>query len=184
MKYRYIGILCVLIIGILAWTGCGKKETDQQENSDNKMMEEDLLYGEVSKITEDTILIQVGTLKEAAEDGDSMLDFTGEEKEIKVTGETIISRGRIGNQRNQKSDGDGQGKQRPEGMTGEDENLNRDKFQKEELSLQDIKEGDTIGIACDENGNVSRIMVMTAGREVNEELPSTETVPEGEVKNA
>lgn len=65
-----------------------------------------------------------------------------------------------------------------------DENLNRDKFQKEELSLQDIKEGDIIGIACDENGNVSRIMVMTAGREVNEELPSTETVPEGEIKSA
>ena len=89
----------------------------------------------------------------------SMLELTGEEQEITVTDSTVITKqsmgggqGTPGGEASEKPDGeasDGNG-QAPDG-TG----------QTEEITLDDIKEGDVVAITLDDDGNAATITVQS-----------------------
>lgn len=101
------------------------------------------------------------TDKGEAPDGEapSMLELTGEEQEITVTDSTVITKqsmgggqGTPGGEASEKPDGeasDGNG-QAPDG-TG----------QTEEITLDDIKEGDVVAITLDDDGNAATITVQS-----------------------
>ena len=89
----------------------------------------------------------------------SMLELTGEEQEITVTDSTVITKqsmgggqGTPGGEASEKPDGeasDGNG-QAPDG-TG----------QTEEITLDDIKEGDVVAITLDDDGNAATVTVQS-----------------------
>ena len=89
----------------------------------------------------------------------SMLDLTGEEQEITVTDSTVITKqsmgggqGAPGGEAPEKPDGeapDGNG-QAPDGAG-----------QTEEITLDDIKEGDVVAITLDDDGNAATITVQS-----------------------
>lgn len=93
---------------------------------------------------------------QGAPDGEapSMLDLTGEEQEITVTDSTIITK--------QTMDG-GQGapdSNAPEKPDGEAQD-GADAGQSEEITLDDIKEGDIVSITLDDDGNAATITVQS-----------------------
>ena len=93
---------------------------------------------------------------QGAPDGEapSMLDLTGEEQEITVTDSTIITK--------QTMDGgqgapDGNAPEKPDGEAPD--GLGAD--QSEEITLNDIKEGDVVSITLDDDGNAATITVQS-----------------------
>ena len=95
----------------------------------------------------------------------SMLDLTGEEQEITVTDSTVITKqsmgggqGAPGGEAPEKPDGeapDGNG-QAPDGQGAPDS-----AGQMEEITLDDIKEGDVVAITLDDDGNAATITVQS-----------------------
>lgn len=84
----------------------------------------------------------------------SMLDLTGEEQEITVTDSTIITK--------QTMDGgqgapDGNAPEKPDGEAQD----GADAGQSEEITLDDIKEGDIVSITLDDDGNAATITVQS-----------------------
>ncbi len=93
---------------------------------------------------------------QGAPDGEapSMLDLTGEEQEITVTDSTIITK--------QTMDGgqgapDGNAPEKPDGEAPDGSGAN----QSEEITLNDIKEGDVVSITLDDDGNAATITVQS-----------------------
>lgn len=93
---------------------------------------------------------------QGAPDGEapSMLDLTGEEQEITVTDSTIITK--------QTMDGgqgapDGNAPEKPDGEAQD----GADAGQSEEITLDDIKEGDIVSITLDDDGNAATITVQS-----------------------
>lgn len=93
---------------------------------------------------------------QGAPDGEapSMLDLTGEEQEITVTDSTIITK--------QTMDGgqgapDGNAPEKPDGEAPDGSGAN----QSEEITLDDIKEGDIVSITLDDDGNAATITVQS-----------------------
>lgn len=93
---------------------------------------------------------------QGAPDGEapSMLDLTGEEQEITVTDSTIITK--------QTMDGgqgapDGNAPEKPDGEAQD----RADAGQSEEITLDDIKEGDIVSITLDDDGNAATITVQS-----------------------
>lgn len=93
---------------------------------------------------------------QGAPDGEapSMLDLTGEEQEITVTDSTIITK--------QTMDGgqgapDGNAPEKPDGEAQD----RADAGQSEEITLDDIKEGDIVSITLDDDGNTATITVQS-----------------------
>lgn len=93
---------------------------------------------------------------QGAPDGEapSMLDLTGEEQEITVTDSTIITK--------QTMDGgqgapDGNAPEKPDGEAQD----GADAGQSEEITLEDIKEGDIVSITLDDDGNAATITVQS-----------------------
>ena len=93
---------------------------------------------------------------QGAPDGEapSMLDLTGEEQEITVTDSTIITK--------QTMDGgqgapDGNAPEKPDGEAPDGSGAN----QSEEITLNDIKEGDIVSITLDDDGNAATITVQS-----------------------
>lgn len=76
----------------------------------------------------------------------SMLDLTDEEKEIKITDDTVIVRSSRGGMAG-----------RPQGNGGAPDMQQKT----EESSLSDISEGDTVAITYDEDGNAAKITVIS-----------------------
>ena len=144
--------------------------TERSEKMTGETEEADV-YGEVRAVSDEGITIKVGTMKQMEKpddagkapnaqppanmekpDGDgqgmpSMLDLTDEEKEIKITDDTVIVRGSMG------SMGGG-----PQGNGGTPPDMQQET---EEISLSDISEGDTVAITYDEDGNAARITVIS-----------------------
>ena len=97
----------------------------------------------------------------------SMLDLTGEEQEITVTDSTVITKqsmgggqGAPGGDAPEKPDGeapDGNG-QAPDGQGAPD---GAGAGQNEEITLDDIKEGDVVAITLDDDGNAATITVQS-----------------------
>ena len=93
---------------------------------------------------------------QGAPDGEapSMLDLTGEEQEITVTDSTIITK--------QTMDGgqgapDGNAPEKPDGEAPDGSGAG----QSEEITLDDIKEGDVVSITLDDDGNAATITVQS-----------------------
>ena len=93
---------------------------------------------------------------QGAPDGEapSMLDLTGEDQEITVTDSTIITK--------QTMDGgqgapDGNAPEKPDGEAPDGSGAN----QSEEITLNDIKEGDVVSITLDDDGNAATITVQS-----------------------
>ena len=122
----------------------------EKKNDDTEQTKENEILGEVKSVEDGKITIAVGTRKEMGQPGEqpqgeengeapSMLDLTGEEQEITVTDSTVITKQTMGG---------GQGA--PDG-TG----------QTEEITLDDIKEGDVVAITLDDDGNAATITVQS-----------------------
>lgn len=93
---------------------------------------------------------------QGAPDGEapSMLDLTGEEQEITVTDSTIITK--------QTMDGgqgapDGNAPEKPDGEAPDESGAGLS----EEITLDDIKEGDIVSITLDDDGNAATITVQS-----------------------
>ena len=137
---------------------------DSEDADDEKADDEkaDDVSADESADTESTDeTVDDKTDKGEAPDGEapSMLELTGEEQEITVTDSTVITKqsmgggqGTPGGEASEKPDGeasDGNG-QAPDG-TG----------QTEEITLDDIKEGDVVAITLDDDGNAATITVQS-----------------------
>ena len=124
---------------------------------------------------------------QGAPDGEapSMLDLTGEEQEITVTDSTVITKqsmgggqGAPGGEALEKPDGeasdsenaDSEAPEKPEGEAPDGNGQAPDgqgapdgAGQTEEITLDDIKEGDVVAITLDDDGNAATITVQSMG---------------------
>ena len=116
---------------------------------------------------------------QGAPDGEapSMLDLTGEEQEITVTDSTVITKqsmgggqGAPGGEAPEKPDGEASGSdntdseapEKPEGEAPDGNGQAPDGAgQTEEITLDDIKEGDVVAITLDDDGNAATITVQS-----------------------
>ena len=115
---------------------------------------------------------------QGAPDGEapSMLDLTGEEQEITVTDSTVITKqtmgggqGAPGGEALEKPDGessdsdntDSEAPEKPEGEAPDDQGAPDGAGQTEEITLDDIKEGDVVAITLDDDGNAATITVQS-----------------------
>ena len=150
---------------------------DASATTDNSV-ESTEVYGEVTAVGEDSITINVGTLKEGQQPGDSMdapdgeapsmLDLTGASQEIKVTDTTTYEKqaapekpedGQVPQDDEKAEDtktADKSDDQKPEdGQAPE--------MKTEAIALTDIQVGDTIKVTLDADGNATAVVVMNAG---------------------
>ena len=199
-------------------TGCSENNSTTASDAGQT------IYGQVAEISDDILTIEVGTQKEmekpedtpsdsddsekpeempdgnAPQDGEtpSMLDLTGEEKEIQIESDTVIKRQSMGGQ-----PGGGMGEApsgeapsgeapseeppsdtAPSGESKEESSDNQDtadttsgsseapdrpsgeapEQSEEEISLDDISEGDTVTVTYDDDGNVEEITVISMGQ--------------------
>ena len=115
---------------------------------------------------------------QGAPDGEapSMLDLTGEEQEITVTDSTVITKqsmgggqGAPGGEALEKPDGessdsdntDSEATKKPEGEAPDGQGAPDGAGQTEEITLDDIKEGDVVAITLDDDGNAATITVQS-----------------------
>lgn len=115
---------------------------------------------------------------QGAPDGEapSMLDLTGEEQEITVTDSTVITKqtmgggqGAPGGEALEKPDGessdsdntDSEAPEKPEGEAPDGQGAPDGAGQTEEMTLDDIKEGDVVAITLDDDGNAATITVQS-----------------------
>lgn len=202
MKKKYIAILLGITLGMTTLVGCSGTNTSESstiqesqsvtgatENSDKRVSEAETadVYGEVTAVSEDSITIKVGTMKQMEKpDGEgtpSMLDLTDEEKEIKITDDTVIVRSSRGGMAGGPQGNGGAPPEKPESSSDSSDSSDSpdnnnsqppempdnsgnggapDMQQKtEESSLSDISEGDTVAITYDEDGNAAKITVIS-----------------------
>ena len=98
---------------------------------------------------------------QGAPDGEapSMLDLTGEEQEITVTDSTVITKQSMGG--GQGASG-GEAPEKPDGEAPDSNGQAPDSAgQTEEITLDDIKEGDVVAITLDDDGNAATITVQS-----------------------
>lgn len=98
---------------------------------------------------------------QGAPDGEapSMLDLTGEEQEITVTDSTVITKQSMGG--GQGAPG-GEAPEKPDGEVPDSNGQAPDGAgQTEEITLDDIKEGDVVAITLDDDGNAATITVQS-----------------------
>ena len=165
----------------------GDTTEDTAEASDTEESNE--ILGEVKSVEDGKITIAVGTREEMGQpgeqpqgggdgeapekpDGDapSVLDLTGEEQEITVTDSTVITKqsmgdgqGTPGGEAPEKPDGDnGEAPEKPDGEAPDGNGQAPDSTgQTEEITLDDIKEGDVVAITLDDDGNAATIIVQS-----------------------
>ena len=165
----------------------GDTTEDTAEASDTEESNE--ILGEVKSVEDGKITIAVGTRKEMDQPGEqpqgggdgeapekpdgeapSVLDLTGEEQEITVTDSTVITKqsmgdgqGTPGGEAPEKPDGDnGEAPEKPDGEASDGNGQAPDGTgQTEEITLDDIKEGDVVAITLDDDGNAATITVQS-----------------------
>lgn len=165
--------------------------SDEKADDSKEETNENEILGEVKSVEDGKITIAVGTRKEMAHPGEqpqgeengeapekpegeapdgngdgqgtpdgeapSMLDLTGEEQEITVTDSTVITK---------QSMGGGQGASGGEapdsnGQAPDSQGASDVAGQTEEITLDDIKEGDVVAITLDDDGNAATITVQS-----------------------
>lgn len=165
--------------------------SDEKADDSKEETNENEILGEVKSVEDGKITIAVGTRKEMAHPGEqpqgeengeapekpegeapdgngdgqgtpdgeapSMLDLTGEEQEITVTDSTVITK---------QSMGGGQGASGGEapdsnGQAPDSQGASDVAGQTEEITLDDIKEGDVVAITLDDDGNTATITVQS-----------------------
>ena len=165
----------------------GDTTEDTAEASDTEESNE--ILGEVKSVEDGKITIAVGTREEMGQPGEqpqgggdgeapekpdgeapSVLDLTGEEQEITVTDSTVITKqsmgdgqGTPGGEAPEKPDGDnGEAPEKPDGEASDGNVQAPDSTgQTEEITLDDIKEGDVVAITLDDDGNAATITVQS-----------------------
>ena len=98
---------------------------------------------------------------QGAPDGEapSMLDLTGEEQEITVTDSTVITKQSM---RGGQGASGGEAPEKPDGEVPDSNGQAPDGAgQTEEITLDDIKEGDVVAITLDDDGNAATITVQS-----------------------
>lgn len=194
MKKRSLILCMVLVLLLSLLSGCTKEETNDgaQEAKNEEMREEvnDLTYGKVTAIGEDSITIEIGTRKEmekpevsdaseASEENqeteenqdtekqppnqnpEDMFTFDGEEQEISIDENTKITRGGMG----------AKPEQNPEEQTDSEESDEtkpekpEEAMETEEIELADIAEGDIVSLKIGDDGIAEEISVMTGGND-------------------
>lgn len=150
------------------------KTTDAEENAETTDGED-----ETSADNTDKDEVPDGNCDgQGAPDGEapSMLDLTGEEQEITVTDSTVITKqtmgggqGAPGGEALEKPDGessdsdntDSEAPEKPEGEAPDGQGAPDGAGQTEEITLDDIKEGDVVAITLDDDGNAATITVQS-----------------------
>ena len=162
-------------------TAEASNEDAEKKNDDTEQTKENEILGEVKSVEDGKITIAVGTRKEMGQPGEqtqgeapdgngdgqgapdgetpSMLDLTGEEQEITVTDSTVITKQSMGG--GQGAPG-GEAPEKPDGEVPDSNGQAPDGAgQTEEITLDDIKEGDVVAITLDDDGNAATITVQT-----------------------
>ena len=165
----------------------GDTTEDTAEASDTEESNE--ILGEVKSVEDGKITIAVGTREEMGQPGEqpqgggdgeapekpdgeapSVLDLTGEEQEITVTDSTVITKqsmgdgqGTPGGEAPEKPDGDnGEAPEKPDGEASDGNGQAPDGTgQTEEITLDDIKQGDVVAITLNDDGNAATITVQS-----------------------
>ena len=143
-----------------------EKAFDEKADDSKEETNENEILGEVKSVEDGKITIAVGTRKEMGQPGEqpqggengeapSMLDLTGEEQEIAVTDSTVITKQSMGGGQGAP---DGEAPEKPDGDNGEAPDGTG---QTEEITLDDIKEGDVVAITLNDNGNAATITVQS-----------------------
>ena len=124
MKKKYMAIVLGMSVALASVTGCGGQTeqtqttvetTAEADASEETEAQADVIYGEVASVTDTSVTIQVGTMKEGGapekpddangadsapdgmpDDQPSMLELDGTEQTIAVTADTIITRQQMG----------------------------------------------------------------------------------------
>ena len=124
MKKKYMAIVLGMSVALASVTGCGSQTeqtqttvetTAEADASEETEAQGDVIYGEVASVTDTSVTIQVGTMKEGGatekpddangadsapdgmpEDQPSMLELDGTEQTIAVTADTVITRQQMG----------------------------------------------------------------------------------------
>lgn len=131
MRKKVLALIASIALAVSAVSGCSLTGSSTSETSVN---ENNGIYGEVTKVSNDSITINVGTMKVMEQNGNgekntgdrtdvsdetketgemgkeaspSMLDLTGETKQIKITDSTVITRETMGGQPQAAPDGNG-----------------------------------------------------------------------------
>ena len=150
------------------------KTTDAEENAETTNGEDETSADNTDK---DEVPDGNGD-GQGAPDGEapSMLDLTGEEQEITVTDSTVITKqtmgggqGAPGGEALEKPDGessdsdntDSEAPEKPEGEAPDGQGAPDGAGQTEEITLDDIKEGDVVAITLDDDGNAATITVQS-----------------------
>ncbi len=157
MKKRTVICLAGLLFLTMSAAGCGRdKDKPKDAVADIRAIAEDAEYGEVSAIDGNIITIKKGTLKDE-EDMSSMLDLTGEETDLEVSESTVIKRMNMRGMRNgSKPEGTPPADMEEEGRAYDEIN--------EEISINDINEGDVVSVIYNDDGSAAEISIMNMTR--------------------
>ena len=135
MGKKFAVILLSAALGAAMLNGCGRTDKGHDKKTSHEWEDKDAVYGEVERVTKDTVTIKVGTRKEMErpqerdvekleeskeKEKPSMLELTGEEQELVVTQETTIKRRSMGGlPEDGENQPDGEMPQKPDGEAGE-----------------------------------------------------------------
>ena len=181
--------------------GCGRTDKGHDKKTSHEWEDKDAVYGEVDRVTKDTVTIKVGTRKEMErpqerdmekleeskeKEKPSMLELTGEEQELVVTQETTIKRRSMGGlpeDGENQPDGempqkpDGEGGEMPQKPDGEDGGMPQKpeagQNSGEEITLSDISEGDIIMVTFTDEKKAAEITVLSVSEGNGREADST-----------
>lgn len=204
MKKRNMICLAGLLVIALVPVGCGKdKEPSYEAEADIQTVAEDAEYGEVVSVSDNVITIKEGTLKDREDMTDegrendasskdktaSILNLTGEEKDIEIYESTVIKRqnmGRMhgGNMPEGTPPADMQQGERPDNMPERTPSadmrqgnrpdnmpegtppadMQQGRPEDEEISISDINEGDVVSVTYNDDGSAAEISVISMAR--------------------
>lgn len=171
MKNKIAVILLSVSMAAISLNGCGKSDKQAEKNLAREWENENAVHGEVSKVTEDTVIIKVADGNMA-----SMADWelTGEEQEITVTKDSVIRRR---NMVGMPEKGDapqppageapekGDVPQPPDSRQGTEDGKMPDREESsEEITISDISVGDIVMVTFADNNNAAEITLMPSKR--------------------
>ncbi len=201
MGKKFAVILLSAALGAAMLNGCGRTDKGHDKKTSHEWEDKDAVYGEVDRVTKDTVTIKVGTRKEMErpqerdmekleeskeKEKPSMLELTGEEQELVVTQETTIKRRSMGGlpeDGENQPDGempqkpDGEGGEMPQKPDGEDGGMPQKpeagQNSGEEITLSDISEGDIIMVTFTDEKKAAEITVLSVSEGNGREADST-----------
>lgn len=193
MKRREAALALGILISTMTLTAC--------QGNKNAGYEGQTIYGQVSEVTEDSVIIEIGTQKEESPE----LELTGETEEITIEDDTVLQKQSMGGgmptgEMPEKPDGEaGEAPEKPDGEAGEmPEKPDGEAGEKpekpdgeagempekpdgeagempekpdgeagempgEEITIEDLAEGDIVSITFDAEGNAEELLVMSMG---------------------